>query len=176
MRAGRAVYLRHCDRGGHYSLYSSDATNQNYLRGVQQADAAGTVSFLTVFPGAYPGRWPHMHFEVFPSLSAATNVSNKVATSQIALPKTASDLVYATTGYETSVRNPAGVSLATDDVASGFTAAPTVTVAGSEPGGAPWFLVPRPAVLVAAPTSGRRSRKREAARSGPTPCKSRDPH
>src|SRR5437868_3360972 len=34
--ASRAVYLWHCDRLGRYSLYSSGATSQNYLRGVGQ--------------------------------------------------------------------------------------------------------------------------------------------
>ena len=103
------MYLWHCDRPGRYSLYSSGVTNQNYLRGVQEADASGRVTFTTVFPGCYAGRWPHIHFEVFPSLSAATNVGNKVATSQIALPKDACDAVYATSGYESSVRNLAQV-------------------------------------------------------------------
>ena len=43
--AGRAVYIWHCDRLGRYSLYNSGVTNQNYLRGVQEADAqrAGRV-------------------------------------------------------------------------------------------------------------------------------------
>jgi protocatechuate 3,4-dioxygenase beta subunit len=145
--AGRAAYLWHCDRAGLYSLYSSGVTNQNYLRGVQQADANGKLRFTSIYPGCYAGRWPHIHFEVFANLDAATNVRNKVATSQIALPKAASDLVYATSGYEASVRNLAGISLATDNVfsdgsalelatvtgsvATGFTAALTVAVSGA---------------------------------------------
>ena len=63
--AGRAVYLWHCDALGRYSLYTSGVTNQNYLRGVQEADANGQVTFKTIYPGAYNGRWPHIHFEVF---------------------------------------------------------------------------------------------------------------
>jgi len=46
--AGRAVYLWHCDALGRYSLYSSGATNQNYLRGVQEADAGGTSNLAQV--------------------------------------------------------------------------------------------------------------------------------
>ena len=49
--AGRAVYLWHCDRLGRYSLYSSGATNQNYLRGVQEADGSGRVTFTSIYPG-----------------------------------------------------------------------------------------------------------------------------
>src|SRR5262249_15497507 len=78
--ANRAVYIWHCDRTGGYSLYSSGVTNQNYLRGVQATDADGKVNFTSIFPGCYSGRWPHIHFEVFPSLSAATNVANKIKT------------------------------------------------------------------------------------------------
>src|SRR5580765_2104028 len=43
--AGRAVYLWHCDRLGRYSLYSQGVTNQNYLRGTQEADSSGRVTF-----------------------------------------------------------------------------------------------------------------------------------
>jgi protocatechuate 3,4-dioxygenase beta subunit len=142
--ANYAVYVWHCDRSGLYSLYSAGATNQNYLRGVQQADANGAVNFTSIFPACYSGRWPHIHFEVYPSLAAAASVSNKVATSQIALPKATCDLVYATSGYAQSVTNLSQISLATDmvfsdgatlelatmtgSVASGFTATLTVAV------------------------------------------------
>lgn len=125
-----AVYLWHCDRAGLYSLYSSGVTNQNYLRGVQATDANGKLSFTSIFPGCYAGRWPHIHFEVFRSVSAATNVSNKIATSQIALPKTACDLVYDTTGYASSKTNLNGVSLATDNVFSDGSALELATVTG----------------------------------------------
>jgi protocatechuate 3,4-dioxygenase beta subunit len=57
--AGIAVYVWHCDRAGNYSLYSQDAAEQNYLRGVQVADQNGRVSFKSIFPACYAGRWPH---------------------------------------------------------------------------------------------------------------------
>ena len=129
--AGRAVYLWHCDRPGRYSLYSQGVTNQNYLRGTQEADASGKVSFTTIYPGCYAGRWPHIHFEVYPTLASATSVSNKIATSQIALPKAASDLVYATAGYEASVNNLRQVTLATDNVFSDGSSLELATVTGS---------------------------------------------
>ncbi len=113
---GYAVYMWHCDRVGRYSLYSAGVTNQNYLRGIQAANASGEVTFTSIFPGCYQGRWPHIHFEIFPSLAAATSVSNKISTSQLALPETACDAVYATPGYEQSVISLAQVSLATDNV------------------------------------------------------------
>jgi protocatechuate 3,4-dioxygenase beta subunit len=129
--AGRALYLWHCDRLGRYSLYSSGVTDQNYLRGVQQADASGRVTFTSIYPGGYSGRWPHIHFEVYPSLAAATSVANKIATSQIALPKETCDMVYATSGYEMSVTNLSRVSLATDNVFSDGSALELATVTGS---------------------------------------------
>jgi protocatechuate 3,4-dioxygenase beta subunit len=132
--SGRAVYIWHCDRLGRYSLYNAGVTNQNFLRGVQQADASGRVSFTSIFPGCYAGRWPHIHFEVYPSLAAATSVANKVATSQIALPKATCDVVYATSGYEASVRNLAGVSLSSDMVFSDGSALELATVAGDNSG------------------------------------------
>ena len=114
--AGAAVYLWHCDRDGNYSLYSQAAANENYLRGVQAADANGVVTFQSIFPACYSGRWPHVHFEIYPSLDMATNEQNKIATSQIALPKDVCDQVYATDGYGQSVQNMTQVSLTTDMV------------------------------------------------------------
>ena len=111
-----AVYLWHCDREGNYSLYSATAANENYLRGVQGADANGLVTFQSIFPACYSGRWPHIHFEVYPSLAMATDEANKIATSQIALPKGACDTVYATDGYSQSITNLSQVSLTSDNV------------------------------------------------------------
>ncbi|OYU45873.1 MAG: intradiol ring-cleavage dioxygenase [Burkholderiales bacterium PBB4] len=116
--AGYAVYLWHCTREGGYSMYSSGITAENYLRGVQVSDSNGEVSFTTIVPGCYSGRWPHIHFEVFSSLTAATTLpaGDAVRTSQLALPKAICDTVYATSGYEASVSNLAAISLASDNV------------------------------------------------------------
>jgi protocatechuate 3,4-dioxygenase beta subunit len=129
-----AVYLWHCDRAGNYSLYSSAALNQNYLRGVQAADASGKVTFQSIFPGCYAGRWPHIHFEVYRNLSDATKVSNKIATSQIALPKATCDVVYATTGYSASVTNLSRITLATDGVFSDGASLELATCSGDTNG------------------------------------------
>ena len=111
-----AVYVWHCDQAGNYSLYSQAASAENYLRGVQATDGSGVVTFQSIFPACYSGRWPHIHFEVYSNLEAATNEANKIATSQVALPKDACDLVYATDGYAQSVTNLGQVSLASDNV------------------------------------------------------------
>ena len=114
--AGVAVYVWHCDREGRYSLYSNGATDQNYLRGVQVADADGRVRFTSIIPACYAGRWPHIHFEVYPDQSGITDASKAIATSQVALPKEVCDTVYATKGYESSVTNLSQVSLDSDNV------------------------------------------------------------
>jgi protocatechuate 3,4-dioxygenase beta subunit len=115
---GAAVYLWHCDREGRYSLYDGDVTAENYLRGVQASDSRGRLAFDTIFPAAYSGRWPHMHFEVYESLDAAAAGGAKLRTSQIALPKDVCDAVYGSSGYEQSVANLAQTSLDTDMVFS----------------------------------------------------------
>jgi protocatechuate 3,4-dioxygenase beta subunit len=114
--AGAAVYAWHCDQAGRYSMYSSGVEAENYLRGVQAAGNDGIVAFRSIFPACYRGRWPHIHFEVFPSLDAATDDANKIATSQIALPEDVCTDVYATDGYEASIQTLAGVSLERDNV------------------------------------------------------------
>ncbi|CAN5674074.1 hypothetical protein BH18ACT6_BH18ACT6_09600 [soil metagenome] len=114
--AGAAVYSWQCDAAGLYSLYSQGATDQNYLRGVQEADANGTVRFASIFPACYQGRWPHIHFEVYPDLASATDAGNKIATSQVALPADVCAEVYAMSSYESSVQTFSQVSLESDMV------------------------------------------------------------
>ena len=99
-------------------MYDQEIAVENYLRGVQESDSDGRLSFTTIFPAAYSGRWPHIHFEVYESVDAATSAGSKLRTSQIALPKDACEAVYATTGYEQSVQNLAQTSLDTDNVFS----------------------------------------------------------
>jgi protocatechuate 3,4-dioxygenase beta subunit len=114
---GMAVYIWHCDRSGDYSLYSQAAADQNYLRGVQIADQNGRVSFTSIFPACYAGRWPHIHFEVFDSLEAAVAGENARLTSQIALPEQSCTAVYGyDAGYSASVQNMSRVALNSDNV------------------------------------------------------------
>ncbi|TXD86042.1 intradiol ring-cleavage dioxygenase [Mitsuaria sp. TWR114] len=121
--SGYAIYLWHCDREGRYSLYSASIVNENYLRGVQSTGSDGTVTFTTIFPGCYDGRMPHMHFEVYPSASAATSYANKIKTSQIAFPTDVCTTVYSTaSGYSSSLTNFNRISFSTDNVFSdGYT-------------------------------------------------------
>ncbi|MHA7270810.1 intradiol ring-cleavage dioxygenase [Arthrobacter sp. HLT1-20] len=114
--AGAAVYLWHATREGQYSLYDQGLEDENFLRGVQEADANGQLTFTTIFPGAYNGRWPHIHFEVFESMSNATSAGQILRTSQVAMTEASCNEVYASAGYETSQQNFPNTPLARDMV------------------------------------------------------------
>jgi protocatechuate 3,4-dioxygenase beta subunit len=115
---GYAVYLWQCDSQGRYSLYSSGITEQNYLRGVQAADASGQVTFTTIFPACYSGRMPHLHYEVYASTNSATSADNALRTAQVAFPADACNAVYTTAGYSGSATRFAQISFTSDNVFS----------------------------------------------------------
>ncbi len=56
------VEIWHCDALGNYSAVNGASTR--YLRGHQKANATGKAEFLTIFPGWYRGRTPHIHMKV----------------------------------------------------------------------------------------------------------------
>ncbi|MHA6720545.1 intradiol ring-cleavage dioxygenase [Sphingomonas sp. RS6] len=119
---GYAVYIWHCDANGKYSLY--DLPNESYLRGVGVTDANGQVTFTTIFPGCYSGRWPHIHFEVFSSLANATSGRYATLISQLAMPTAACSTVYnGSSAYSSSIRNFSSISLSSDNVFGDNTAA-----------------------------------------------------
>ncbi|UUZ53848.1 hypothetical protein LP419_35525 [Massilia sp. H-1] len=100
---GAAVYVWHCDREGRYSLYAPGLEQESYLRGLQQADDNGIVTFTTIFPGCYPGRMPHVHLEVFASVEQALAGQGKLKTSQFAFPMGAVNEAYKDPAYAASV-------------------------------------------------------------------------
>jgi protocatechuate 3,4-dioxygenase beta subunit len=100
--AGHAIYLWHCDAEGRYSIY--DLPDQTYLRAVGVTDERGRAQFTTILPGCYPGRYPHMHFEVYASLDRATSYRNRLLTSQLAMPADACRAAYdSVAAYRASV-------------------------------------------------------------------------
>jgi protocatechuate 3,4-dioxygenase beta subunit len=132
---GYAVYIWHCDQDGNYSMYASTLTADSYLRGVQITDANGQVTFTTIWPACYSGRWPHIHFEVYTDVASATSGNNKISVSQLAMPEAQCDQVFATTGYSQSVANLAQTSLATDMVFSDGATLEIPAVTGSTSAG-----------------------------------------
>ncbi|WP_036318600.1 3,4-dioxygenase subunit beta [Microbacterium indicum] len=128
--AGVAVYAWQCDQNGNYSMYSSGVEDYTYLRGVQVAGDDGTVTFTSIYPACYSGRWPHIHFEVYPSVDDITDSTNAISTSQMAMPDETNQAVFADSRYSASVQKYAQVSLATDSVFSddsGATQLPSIT-------------------------------------------------
>lgn len=112
---GYAIYMWHCDADGKYSLY--DLPSEDYLRGIQVTDANGQVTFTTIIPGTYNGRYPHIHFEVFSSLSNATGGRYAVLISQFAIPKDQLTSIYAgDTRYTGSINALNNTSLSGDNV------------------------------------------------------------
>jgi protocatechuate 3,4-dioxygenase beta subunit len=132
-----AIYLWQCDANGAYSLYS--LPTESYLRGVQTTDANGQVTFTTIVPGCYEGRWPHIHFEVYASLAGTTTGRSAALISQFAIPTAVCSAVYATSAYSGSVGPFSRVSLANDNVFGDNSAAQlaqqTPTMSGSASAG-----------------------------------------
>jgi protocatechuate 3,4-dioxygenase beta subunit len=136
--AGYAIYLWHCDAQGRYSLY--DLPNESYLRGIQVTDSNGQVTFTTIFPGAYSGRYPHIHFEVFSSLANATSGRNSLLISQLAVPLAQSQEVYTdATLYGASATRLPQTRISADNVFGDNTSAQiaqqTIAMSGSRTAG-----------------------------------------
>jgi protocatechuate 3,4-dioxygenase beta subunit len=93
---GAIVDIWHCDKDGYYSEYggsgmqSVNLTGVHFLRGRQTTDANGVVSFVTIFPGWYSGRAPHIHVHVYDSTGKSLLVT------QIAFPTDVCNSVYTT--------------------------------------------------------------------------------
>lgn len=109
------VYIWSCDSQGKYSLY--EIAGCNYLRGAGVTNVEGSVTFTTVFPGCYQGRWPHIHFEVFASPANAGSGKESLLTSQFAFPADACTTLYDAGGaYAGSSEHLAKLSIATDGI------------------------------------------------------------
>lgn len=134
---GAAIYIWHCDAAGRYSLYSSGVTTESYLRGVQVTDANGQVTFTTIYPACYSGRWPHMHFEVFSGgLTTASTGRTATLISQLAMPAASNVAVFnGNSAYSASISNYSAITLASDAVFGDNTSAQlaqmTPTLSGS---------------------------------------------
>lgn len=136
--AGALVEVWHADAAGNYSAFdiaqgnSANEAGQTFLRGFQASDAAGFVEFLTVYPGWYPGRTPHIHIMVL--LADAGQNQPSLLTTQLYFPENVTDAVYAlepyvargprsTTNAGDGVGVPAALIGATDETKAGYSMA-----------------------------------------------------
>ena len=81
------LYSGYEKQSGVGGVSTKAAVGQQYLRGTQVTDTAGSVRFRTIFPSWYGGRTPHVHFKVFLG-------GNEVVASQIFFPDEISKEVF----------------------------------------------------------------------------------
>ena len=123
--SGADVEIWHVDAAGDYSQYGSQ-TAATFLRGIQTTNAAGEVTFTTIYPGWYQGRATHIHVEV-------TMSGRSIKVSQIASPETVNNTVHTSGVYASRGTNP--LSNASDGIFSDSLASELVTPVGSPSSG-----------------------------------------
>jgi protocatechuate 3,4-dioxygenase beta subunit len=141
------VEIWHCDASGNYSGYESGGgpggggpgghatptSSTRYLRGHQRSNVAGVATFLTVFPGWYPGRTPHIHMKVH--VGAADRV---VHTGQVFFDEVVQAAVYKHPPY--SSHGLPDTSHARDTIYAQAGGSRAVVRLSKRPGGAAGYL------------------------------------
>ena len=123
------VDIWHCDKDGNYSEYGgtqmqqTDYTSVHFLRGRQTTNSSGEVSFISIYPGWYQGRAPHVHVEVL------TNSGSSLLVTQIAFPETISSTVYSSANY--AAHGQADTKNANDNVFSDSLSQELATLTGN---------------------------------------------
>jgi protocatechuate 3,4-dioxygenase beta subunit len=112
---GAAVHVWHCDKEGAYSGYAlgaqGDHRGKTWLRGVQLTDGSGRASFRSIYPGWYPGRVTHIHFQVY---IGDRRQGRATATSQLVFPDEVTAAVYASPAYAGRGQNSSVKRIADD--------------------------------------------------------------
>jgi len=125
------VYIWHCDKDGVYSGYAetgAGAADKTFCRGIQPVDEDGVAHFDTIYPGWYPGRVTHMHFQIYHQ--------GKSVTSQLAFPLDTNRAVYETPLYKDQGQNYTVRSLSDDfEFEDDGAVHQTVTVSGDPESG-----------------------------------------
>ena len=94
---GAKVDIWHANASGKYSAV--EGVPGNFGRGTQVTNAAGKVTFTTIYPGWYSGRVTHIHAQIY--------VNNVLKlTTQIAFPEDLNTAVYNTDLYKAHGQNP----------------------------------------------------------------------
>ena len=96
---GAIVDIWHCNALGVYSDEASENTlGMKFLRGYQVTDARGGVKFVTVYPGWYSGRTPHIHVRTR-VYNAATGAVTYNQVTQLFFDEAATNQVYTQAPY-----------------------------------------------------------------------------
>jgi protocatechuate 3,4-dioxygenase beta subunit len=123
--SGAEVEIWHVDAAGDYSQYGSQ-TAATFLRGIQTTNAAGEVTFTTIYPGWYQGRATHIHVEV-------TIGGRSVKVTQMAFPEPINNAVHTSGVYASRGTNP--MSNQSDGIFSDSLSSELVTPSGSPSSG-----------------------------------------
>ena len=101
----------------------------------RQTDADGTVTFTTIFPGCYSGRMPHIHFEVYRSLTTATRGPTSSRPRSSRFPMATLQHGLRRQRLQRQRDQPAQISFATDSVFSDGYSTQLATITGSDAAG-----------------------------------------
>ena len=135
-RPGTVVYLWHCNQDGEYSMYGQDISEENYLRGVQVADANGVVTFTSIYPGRVLRSMAAHPLRDVRRASTRRRTARTTSRSRSSrCPADPSNAVYKTAGYEQSASNLSRTSLATDNVFSDGVSLQTPIISGDATNG-----------------------------------------
>ena len=121
------VDIWQCNRYGIYSGYVNQGVNavgKTFLRGIQYTNAKGVVQFKTIYPGWYPGRITHIHFQL-------RHGGKLLKTTQLAFPETITRLVYASPLYKSHGQNSSVTDNAHDHVFSDGTSTQLLALSGN---------------------------------------------
>lgn len=136
------VNLWHCDIRGAYSEFGLiggnpiNAADETWMRGYQMTNAEGWAEFDTIFPGWYPGRATHIHFDVHIGFSPSLPINQQINASstfisQMFVPNSVKTLVYTTIpAYFDKGDNPTGTH--NDGIAQNSGAVEDLTIAFDE--------------------------------------------
>jgi protocatechuate 3,4-dioxygenase beta subunit len=141
------VEIWHADASGEYSGFDGPSsgegpggpggpgpqTKTRYLRGHQRSDAVGNAAFLTIFPGWYRGRTPHVHMKVH----VGSN-DRVVHTGQVFFNEAIQSSVYRTGAYRG--RGQSDTPHAQDMIYAQAGGSRAVVKLGRRPGGARGYL------------------------------------
>jgi protocatechuate 3,4-dioxygenase beta subunit len=142
---GADVEIWHADASGEYSGFdggtsgggpgggSGPQTKTRYLRGHQRSNGLGKASFLTIFPGWYRGRTPHVHMKVH--VGSAERV---VHTGQVFFNEAIEASVYRTGAYAS--RGEPDTSHAQDSIFAQAGGSRAVVKLSRRPGGARGYV------------------------------------
>lgn len=124
---GAVLEVWHADADGVYSGFdvaqgnTANAGGETFLRGFQATGADGRASFVTSYPGWYPGRTPHIHVMVLVD-------GRRLLTTQLYFPEAVTDAVYALEPY--AARGPRDTTNASDGLVRGANLVGRVTESG----------------------------------------------